>query len=117
MSDQKTQDEPSGRLARHQQQEAAGQRGQVELMARDRWIGATGARPRRVRKTEATPASRPRRVDVPMASTDILATVAHFALDPQCPACGGPVEMKPGPGTTVDVHIEHKQGCKLAGTA
>lgn len=57
--------------------------------------------------------SRPRRVDVPMDSADILATVAHFALDPRCPQCSGPAELKPGPGTTVDVHIEHKQGCTL----
>jgi hypothetical protein len=113
MSEQTITTDDSGRLARHQQQQAAEQRGRAEVMARARWIGATGARPRRVRKAEAGQAGQPRRVNVPMDGADVLATVAHFALDPRCPQCGGPVELKPGAGTTVDVHIQHKQDCKL----
>lgn len=58
--------------------------------------------------------SRPRIVDVPMSQPGQLAAfVARFAIDPTCPQCGGPAELKPGPGGTVDVHVDHRDGCKL----
>lgn len=107
----------SGRLARHEQQQAAKQRRNAELMARARWIGATGARPRRVRKTEARQAGVPRRVGAPMAQScqlaALLALVAQYAIDPTCPRCGGPAELRLGTAGTIDQHVEHRTGCDL----
>ncbi|MCX4573085.1 hypothetical protein OHB41_07780 [Streptomyces sp. NBC_01571] len=60
--------------------------------------------------------SRPRVVDVPMSQPGQLAAfVARFAVDPTCPECGGPAELDSGPDGTVDVAIEHRDGCKLLG--
>lgn len=57
---------------------------------------------------------RPPIVETHLNPADVLALVARFSLNPRCPQCGGPVELKPGPGTAVDVHVEHRNGCKLA---
>lgn len=61
--------------------------------------------------------SGPRVVDVPMQAGQLAALVAQFAIEPTCPQCGGPAELKAGPGGTVDVHVDHREGCKLLGTA
>lgn len=58
--------------------------------------------------------SRPRIAETHLNPADVLALVAHFALNPRCPQCGGPVELKAGPGTAVDVHVEHRSGCSMA---
>lgn len=55
---------------------------------------------------------RPQVVDVPMDDTAVLAIVAAIALDPRCPLCGGPAELRPSSGGAVDVYMEHRAGCK-----
>lgn len=55
--------------------------------------------------------SRPTILETHLHPDDVLALVAHFHLNPRCPQCGGPIELKTGPGTAVDVHVEHVEGC------
>ncbi|WP_435270620.1 hypothetical protein [Streptomyces sp. 1222.5] len=62
----------------------------------------------------------PRRVVVPMESdTQLLAMVAGIAVDPRCPECHGPAELRPHPrgrSGVVDLHVEHRPDCPaLAG--
>ncbi|MCT9107929.1 hypothetical protein N4G69_20205 [Streptomyces mirabilis] len=54
---------------------------------------------------------RPRVVEVHVSGTQLLATVAQFALDPHCPTCRGPAELRPSPDGAIDVHVEHLDGC------
>ncbi|MGW0632438.1 hypothetical protein [Streptomyces sp. NPDC002758] len=56
--------------------------------------------------------SRPRRVDVPMDEGQLLAAVAKVAVDPTCVTCGGPAQLRPGAPGTIDLHVEHRRGCK-----
>jgi hypothetical protein len=55
----------------------------------------------------------PRIIGVPLGQDGALAAlVAHFAVDPTCPDCGGPASLTPGPAGAVDVRIDHRDGCK-----
>lgn len=55
----------------------------------------------------------PRIIGVPLGQDGALAAlVARFAVDPTCPDCGGPAELRPGPAGAVDVAIDHRDGCE-----
>lgn len=55
-----------------------------------------------------------RRVELPLPREgQLLELVTQYALDPTCPQCGGPAQLRPGPSRTVDLHVDHREGCEL----
>jgi len=56
----------------------------------------------------------PRKVRRAFTGAELLSIVASIAVDPRCPECGGPAELRPHPGPSegaLDLHIEHRNGC------